>query len=141
MDKARNLSLTFARIALGGIAFMHGLANAFGVMGGPGVEQAAADMAASVSSSQATVATVVAWVELICGLALVLGSFAKTSALLLLALVVAHVIASERYRTFFVRENGFEFLLAIAALCVIVAVHGPGAFCIDVKQLLRRKEK
>ena len=141
MENAGKLSFTFARLALGAIVLVHGVANTFGVWGGPGVDEAGKDIAAQVSVSPTSMATVVSLVELLAGLALLLGSFARVAAIVMAALVVVHMLASARFKAFFVRDNGLEYLLAIAALCIVVAVNGPGRFCLDIKKLMSKKPK
>jgi putative oxidoreductase len=125
-------SLTFVRIALGLIVFVHGLAACFGLFGGGGIDQMAADMAVQLSVAPQLLAYLVSYATLVCGLLLLLGPAAKVSALIMLALVVIHILASARYRAFFVRDNGIEFLLAVAALCSVVVTHGPGPWVVKI---------
>jgi putative oxidoreductase len=138
MSAAQSLSLTFARIGLGVIAGVHGLANTFGLFGGPGIERFAADMEARMSVGAGLTSTVVAFGELFAGLSLVLGPFARISATLVLVLVCGVCFVSARYTTFWVKDNGIEYLLALAALSVVVMAHGPGAFCLDLGRLLQK---
>ncbi len=134
-------SLTFARISLGVIVTVHGIANSFGVWGGPGVEQVANDVANQLASDPATLVTAVAYVQLLLGLLLVFGPLARIAAMAVLALLVLHILGSARWQAFFVRDNGIEFLLACAALCVVVAAHGPGAFCARIRLRSKGKKK
>lgn len=124
---ASALALTFTRLVLGGIALVHGLANAFGLFGGPGHEKLAAAIAARISAAPEVLAWVISIGQLVAGLALVLGVFARSAALLMLLLVVASAVALTKYDQFFVRDDGLEYPLALAALCLAVAAQGAGA--------------
>lgn len=127
MDSASALASTFTRLVLGGIALAHGLANTFGLFGGPGHAKLAQDMAARIGVAPEVLAWVVSIGQLVAGAMLVLGVLARPAALAMLVLVVASAVASVRYEAFFVRDNGLEYPLALAALCLAVAAQGPGA--------------
>lgn len=135
------LSLTFVRVALGVIALVHGIANTFGVWGGPGVEAVAGDVAKQVAGDSGALTTAVSVTQLLLGLLLVLGPFARIAAMVVLGLLAVHFVGSERWQTFFVRDNGFEFLLAVAALCAVVIAHGPGPFTVKLQPRGRKKQK
>jgi putative oxidoreductase len=143
LDPAGKYSLTFARIVLGLIVFVHGLANSFGMFGGPGVHKFAEDMATYVSTSPELLAQIIAYGQVVLGLLLMLGLFSSIASIVVLTLIVLALLVSGRYQKFYVRDNGCEYLLALAALSMIVAVHGPGALALDIKKLkkLLRKEK
>jgi putative oxidoreductase len=87
----------------------------------------AAEIAARISAAPEILAWVISIGQLVAGLALVLGVFARSAALLMLVLVVANAVALTRYEAFFVRDNGLEYPLALAALCLAVAAQGAGA--------------
>ena len=124
---ASALALTFTRLVLGGIALVHGLANAFGLFGGPGHQAMATAIGQRISMAPETLAWVISIGQLVAGLALVLGVFARSAALLMLLLVVASAVALTKYDQFFVRHDGLEYPLALAALCLAVAAQGAGA--------------
>lgn len=134
----QDLTLTIARVALGTIALVHGLSNTFGLFGGPGIEKFATDMEAHISVAPALTSHVVAFGELFIGLSLVLGPLARISALLALLLVAAVTFVGARYTDFWVKDNGIEYLLALAALSQVVMIQGPGAFCLDLGKLMER---
>jgi putative oxidoreductase len=138
---AQNLTLTVIRVSLGLIALMHGLANSFGLFGGPGIERFATDMEARLAIAPGLTSFVVAFGELFIGLALISGAFARIAASVALILVVAMTFVTARYTTFFVQNAGFEYLLALAALCLVVTMFGAGAFCLDVGKLLQKMKE
>lgn len=129
---ASALALTFTRLVLGGIAIVHGLANAFGLFGGPGHEAIAAAIGQRISMAPEVLAWVISIGQLVAGLALVLGVLARPAALLMLALVVVNAVALSRYEAFFVDDNGLEYPLALAALCLAVAAQGAGALRVQL---------
>jgi len=138
IPRAKPLTLTFVRVALGLIALMHGLANTFGLFGGPGLEEFATQMEAKVSIAPGLTTYVVAIGELLAGISLVLGPFARISAAVLMLFVVLGCFVTARYTTFFIGNNGFEYLLALFALTLVVCVHGPGQL---ILKLPKRKKK
>jgi putative oxidoreductase len=134
-------SFTVARVVLGLIVFVHGLANSFGLFGGPGVHKLAADIATYVSTSPELLAALIAYGQVVFGLALLCGVINRTASLFVLTVVVLAILGGGRYQKFYVRDDGCEYLLAVAALSFIVAVHGPGALCLDLKKLWPKKKE
>jgi putative oxidoreductase len=139
LEGPRKHGLAYARIVLGFIVVVHGLANTFGLFGGPGIEQLAQDLSAHVSLTPSVLATIVAVAELLCGLSLLLGPFARVTALVMLVLAVAAILVGGRYQAFFVQDTGCEYLLAVSALCVTVFTQGPGSLVLDLRKLLRKR--
>ncbi|MCA8965178.1 MAG: DoxX family protein [Planctomycetes bacterium] len=133
--------LAFARISLGVISLVHGIANTFGIWGGPDVERVAGDVAAQLATDSNLITTAVSLLQLLLGVLLVFGPLARIAAITLLALVVVHFFGSARWQAFFVRDDGFEFLLAVMALAVIIATQGPGAFCAKLRLRSPKKQK
>lgn len=126
-ERGKISSLTYTRMALGLISLVHGVANVFGIFGRPGLGGLASDVADHVSVAPGLIAYLVAIGQFVCGVSLLLGPFARLSALVLLVLIVGHLLASARYEAFFVSRGGCEYLLALTAMCGIVAAYGPGA--------------
>jgi uncharacterized membrane protein YphA (DoxX/SURF4 family) len=137
MASSNQLVLTFSRLTLASIAVMHGLANGFGLFGGPEIEGFTTKLSGTASTGSATL-PLWAGLELLVGICLLLGSFARVAAGVGFALVVVLVVVDERYTTFWAGDKGLEFPLAVAALCLVVLTHGPGACCFDVRAAWKR---
>jgi uncharacterized membrane protein YphA (DoxX/SURF4 family) len=132
----KEYALTFARIVLGLAALVRGISDTFGVWGGPHLGRVASDAAASTGVSQDWLFYVVSIGLMIVGAALLLGIMVKAGAFVVLVITVWHGIVHSGFRAYFVESGGCEYLLALAALCCVVATHGPGAYRIE----LRRKK-
>jgi uncharacterized membrane protein YphA (DoxX/SURF4 family) len=84
------------------------------------------------STGAGTITPIWAALELLVGVCLLLGSFARFAAALGLALLVVLVIFDQRYTSFWAANRGLEFPLTLIALSLVVLTHGPGACCFDV---------
>ena len=72
--------------------------------------------------------------QLLGGLALLFGPFARFAAVLAMVFLVAELLLNAKYAQFFTdAEGGLEYTLAMSALCVVVFTHGPGLFFIEFK--------
>ena len=126
-EASKDYSLTLARVVLGTGALLHGIAETFHVWGGPQLGSTSMDMAQRTAMSADWLFYVVSIGLMVVGVALLLGALTRTAALLLAFVVIWHGIASGRFRAWFAPDGGCENLLALVALCVVLAVHGPGA--------------
>jgi putative oxidoreductase len=122
-----DLALLVARVALGVILVAHGwqkldewtvsgTASSFGDMGIP---------APTLS------ATFVTAVEMIGGVALIIGLLTPVVAVLNLVNMLGALVMVHAENGIFVAENGFELVLAIFAGLVTVAILGAGRFSTD----------
>ena len=127
-----DLALLVARVALGVILVAHGwqkfnewtlagTTSAFGDMGIP---------------APALAATFVTGVEIIGGLALILGVLTPVVALLNMVTLLGALLLVHAQNGVFVADNGFELVLALFAGLAIIAILGAGKYSTD--GLLRR---
>lgn len=137
---SRDYVLTVARVVLGLVALLHGIAETFGVWGGPRLGGTTADMAASATASPDTIFYVVAIGLMLAGIVLLLGIATRVAGLLVLAVAVWHGVASGRFGAWFQDAKGCEHLLVLAALALVVATHGPGAMKVDLKRPGKKKD-
>lgn len=140
-DRFQAISLTLARWTLAVVSIMHGLANTFGLFGGPGLTQFVTAMSGRVAIAPEITAYVVAIGQLVGGLCLLLGPFARLAAGIMLAFVVAGVVVGARYQAFFDTQGGIEYALLLAVPCYVVAAHGVGLFAIEIKAKKPPKKK
>jgi len=84
----------------------------------------------------------VAWGEVLCAAALILGVLTRLSAALM-ALVQVGAIASVTYVIGFsaVRGIGYEFNLVLIAVCLTLVVQGPGMWSFDTWRSSKQKPK
>jgi putative oxidoreductase len=120
------LGLTILRVVSGIIFLMHG-AQKFFEYGIPGTIGAFGQMGVPLAN---VAAPLVATVELVGGLALILGILTRPAALLLAIDMLAALFLVHLPAGFFL-PNGYEFVLALAAAAIALALTGPGAFALD----------
>ena len=134
---ASDLARTILRVALGVVFLAHGwqkffqytipgAQGAFGKMGVP-----AAEIAAPIAAS----------LELVGGVALILGLVTRIVAAalavqMLVALVLVHLPAG-----MFAEQGGIEFVLVLAAGAAAIVLVGPGRLSVDGKLFGRREDR
>jgi len=121
------------RIPLGIMFMAHGAQKAFKMFGGPGIG-GFSEMLSSLGFQPVIFwAYLAAYVELICGLFLILGLFTRVSSGLLLILIIIATIKVHLKNGFFLSAGGFEYNLIIISVCVAILLMGPGKFSITGK--------
>ena len=130
-QKTRDYSLCFARVVLGAGALLHGIADTFGVWGGPMLSATTSDIAVRTSASPEWLVYVVSIGLMVAGVVLLLGTMTRAAALFMAILAIWHGLANNRFHAYFIHAQGCETLLALIALCLVVATHGPGAFKVE----------
>lgn len=127
LSKAQPWGLTILRIVTGFVFFMHGYQKIteFGVAGFSGF---LGQLGVPVSG---VAAVIVIAVELLGGLALILGLGTRLVSIALavnifVALVLVHLPAG-----FFATDGGYEFVLTLFAACVALVLSGGGALALD----------
>lgn len=76
-------------------------------------------------------APVVATLELVGGIALILGIFARPFAALLALNMIGALVMAHASSGIFVETGGFEFVLLLATAALTVTLVGPGKFSLD----------
>ena len=91
---------------------------------------------------QPTVQSAVAWAEVVCGAALLLGVLTRLAALVMIAVqlgAIWTVTGSQGFsKALFDFSKGYEYNFALIAVCLALAVAGPGAVSVD-RLLFRRR--
>ncbi|HEY7308466.1 MAG TPA: DoxX family protein [Gemmataceae bacterium] len=83
----------------------------------------------------------VAWGEFLCGLALALGLLTRVAALGLIVIQVGAIWLVTAPRGFrFERGGGYEYNLALLAMCLALLILGPGIWSLDAFLTRRRKK-
>lgn len=134
LDKARPVALLLARVAIGVIFLVHGYQK-FATMGIAGTTKFFESIGVPLAG---LAAPLVAVLEVVGGIALILGAALPIAGTLLAlnmlgALVFAHLPAG-----FSVSEGGYEFVLALAAASLAIGFTGGGALALD-NRLGRRR--
>lgn len=84
----------------------------------------------------AAVAIIVTVIEALGGLALILGAFTRLAALGIAIVMAGAIITIHWPNGFFVLNQGYEYSLALIAMCTVLFMGGSGPFAVD--QVLAR---
>jgi putative oxidoreductase len=90
------------------------------------------------SPSPLAVAISVALIELLCGLALLVGIFTRCVSILLALGMLVNILLIHGSNGFFIHNGGYEYALLRLADCVALILAGPGRVALD-NALTRRK--
>ena len=134
LPTAPSTGVLVLRLALGAILIAHGAQKIF-QFGLAGASESFASMGIPLAS---VAAPVVAYVELIGGVAIVVGFATRiAAALAAVTLLVATFVVHLPFGIF-VADNGFELTLALAAVCIALVATGAGKLSIDALLARRR---
>jgi putative oxidoreductase len=128
---------TIARLSLAALLFPHGAQHALGWFGGYGFRGTHAWMTHTLGFPSALAALAIV-VELVAPFALLMGALGRLAALGLVGLMIG-AISTHVPNGFFMNwfgalpsgQEGFEYHLAVIALCAVVVVKGSGALSLD----------
>lgn len=134
LDQARPYALLLARIVLGVIFLVHGAQKFL-----TGVDKTAAFFESSGIPLAGLAAPAVATVEVVGGIALILGAALPVFGVLLALVMLGAIFFVHLANGFSVGEGGYEFVLALAAGTLAVAFSGGGALAVDTLWQRRRQ--
>jgi putative oxidoreductase len=120
---AVDVSLLVLRVIVGVIFAAHGAQKMFGVWGGAGLE-------ATVQQLGSPIGYLVAIGEFFGGLGLVFGFLTRFSAASLIVIMIGAIVKVHGQNGFFLRDQGYEYNLALIGLLLPVLIAGPGRFSI-----------
>ena len=131
-EKGGSYGVALLRLIVGVVFIMHG-GQKLCVHGLAGTSEGFAGAGVPLASLTAPLVT---FVELLGGLALVLGVLTPIVAALLAVVMLGATLMVHLQAGFFL-PNGYEFSLTLLAAAVAIALSGPGAFAVD--NLLARR--
>ncbi|QXF81218.1 DoxX family protein [Rhodococcus pyridinivorans] len=129
----RDLGILVARLVLGVIFLAHGLQK-FNSWGYEGTKAGFEGMGVPAPAVSAFVAT---WIEILGGLALILGVLVPVFGVLLFLLMLGAFFIMHVENGIYVGDGGFELVAALGAGALLLAAVGAGAFSVD--RFLARK--
>ncbi|MGW5289323.1 MULTISPECIES: DoxX family protein [Rhodococcus] len=129
----RDLGILVARLVLGVIFLAHGLQK-FNSWGYEGTKAGFEGMGVPAPAVSAFVAT---WIEILGGLALILGVLVPVFGVLLFLLMLGAFFIVHVENGLYVGDGGFELVAALGAGALLLAAVGAGAFSVD--RFLARK--
>ncbi len=124
---ARGWGLTVLRIVVGIVFLVHGLQKLL-VMGFGGVAGFFGSLGVPAPGLFAVLVTLV---EVLGGLALIVGLLTRLAAILLALDMLVAILTVHLPNGFFVNNGGYEFPLVLLASCVALAVAGAGEAALD----------
>jgi putative oxidoreductase len=126
------LGLTIVRVVVGIVFIAHGAQKLFG-FGLSGITGGFTQMGVPLPTLSAPVVT---FVELLGGIALVLGLFTRIAAILL-AIDMLGAIVLVHFKNGFFLPTGYEYAFTLLFVMIAIAVGGPGEYAID-QRFVRR---
>lgn len=123
----RNTGLLLARIGLGVIFLAHGLQKVTS-WGYDGTKAGFEGMGAPVPAVSAFLAS---WIEVLGGIALIVGVLTPIAGALLFLNMVGALFIAHIGNGLWVSEGGYELVLALGAGALLLAVVGAGKFSVD----------
>ena len=131
-------SHALVRLALGVVFVAHGSQKVFGWFGGPGLK-ATIQMFQQYMKVPPPATVTAALIELLGGLAMLLGLLARPAALGLIVVMLVAIVKVHGRHGFFInfsgtpgKGHGFEFNFVIIAMALSILIGGAGAWSIDV---------
>ncbi|GAA3089415.1 DoxX family protein [Streptosporangium carneum] len=127
LERIRPIALLLARIGIGAIFLVHGLQK-FTTMGIGGTTAFFQQIGVPLSG---VAAPVVAVIEVLGGLALILGAALPIAGVLLVLDMLGAIVFFHAANGFDVSKGGYEFVLALIAGTLAVAFSGGGLLALD----------
>ena len=129
------LALLFVRWNLGVVMFAHGAQKVLGWFGGQGPQRSAESFRRNWNIPK-ELFLLSAYSELLCGLALVLGMYSRSAAVVTGVNMFVATLKAQSRHGFFLRSVegravGMEFTLTLFFISVAVAVAGGGPYSLD----------
>ena len=123
----RNLGILVARVGIGIIFLAHGWQKAFT----NGLDKQTAGFDSMGVPLPGISAFVVTWLEIIGGLALIVGAAVPIFGILLFLDMVGAFFIAHIDKGIFASEGGYELVLALGVSSLLLAVVGSGAYGVD----------
>ncbi|MDV7354151.1 DoxX family protein [Rhodococcus oxybenzonivorans] len=123
----RNLGILIARVGIGIIFLAHGWQKAFT----NGLDKQTAGFESMGVPLPGISAFVVTWLEIIGGLALIVGAAVPIFGILLFLDMVGAFYIAHIDKGIFASEGGYELVLALGVSSLLLAVVGSGAYGVD----------
>ncbi|MET8050962.1 MULTISPECIES: DoxX family protein [unclassified Streptosporangium] len=135
LDQVRPYALLLARIGIGAVFLVHGLQK-FMTMG---LAQTTAFFDSLGIPLAGVAAPAVAVLEVVGGIALILGAALPVFGTLLVLNMLGAIVFAHAPAGFSVSEGGYEFVLTLAAGTLAIAFSGGGALAVDGLRQGRRR--
>ena len=124
-DRAQEIGTFAVRIVVGLCFLLHGLQKVTGAFDGMGLAGFVDYVESRGVIAPTLTAYVVAFGELLAGVALLVGFFHRIAAIMILVIMAgAFLYVTEGYFL----STGFEYNLALAAMALLILLSGPGAY-------------
>lgn len=118
--KAIDAALLIVRLILGTIFIAHGSQKLFGAFGGPGMS--------GIVEMLGAMGYLVAIGEFFGGVGILLGFFSRFCATAILVIMIGALVLVHGQHGLFLKDNGFEFVLALMGLALVIILMGPGCY-------------
>jgi putative oxidoreductase len=119
------------RVGAGVIFVAHGAQKLFGWFGGYGLEGTAGWMTSIGLEPGLLMATMAGSAEFFGGMLLIVGLLVRPAALILSITMIVAIVTVHLQNGLFMSDNGYEFGLALLAVCVGLVFRGAGSLSAD----------
>lgn len=126
-----NISMTILRVIVGIVFIAHGSQKLFGLFGGYGLEGTGQFMASIGLQPGYLMALLAGLGEFIGGVSVLFGLLTRLGSLLLIAVSLVAMFVVHIHNGFFMASNGFEYILTLLTLSVVLLIEGSGKYSID----------
>lgn len=126
-----NISMTILRIIVGIIFIAHGSQKLFGLFGGYGLEGTGQFMVSIGLQPGYLMALLAGLGEFVGGLLVLVGLFTRLGSLLLIAVSLVAMFVVHIHNGFFMSGNGFEYILTLLTVSIVLLIEGSGKYSID----------
>lgn len=123
--------ITALRVMLGIVFFAHGAQKLFGMFGGYGLEGTGKFFASIGLNPGYAMALLAGGGEFVGGLLLVVGLLSRFAALNTFVISLVAMFTVHFANGFFMKGNGYEFILTLAMASVAIMVEGGGKLSLD----------
>ena len=123
--------MTVLRIVAGLTFMAHGSQKLFGWFGGAGLTGVAQWMESIGLAPGYLMALAAGSAEFLGGLALLVGLLVRPASLVLACTMAVAIVTVHLANGFFMNNNGYEFALALLAICVALLIEGAGRVSVD----------
>ncbi len=125
LNRTIDRALLILRISSGALFIIHGLQEAFGLFGGPGIRGFSAYLSSMGFPQALLSAHISAYLKIVAGACIITGLFTKRSLLLFLILILAAVVRVHWAKGYFLLA-GDEYKLILYSVLIVLMILGPG---------------
>ena len=131
LEGLQRLAVVILRLLLGFVFVMHGSQKLLGAFGGGGITGFAGVLVRSGIEPHVPLAWVVALTEFVGGICIFFGFLTRFWAAGLVIDMTVALLKVHLANGFFISKNGFELVLTLGVMALVIVLTGPGSLSVD----------